>query len=604
MTPRQISRYEVKRELGQGGMSAVYLAHDPRFKRDVAIKALFAPLSQDPQFRARFEREVQTTAVLEHSAIVPVYDFGEEDNLLFLVMRYMPGGSLKERIPRRGMLLPHIQRTIQRASEALDHAHQEGVIHRDLKPDNILFDQYDKAYLGDFGIAKLMDSNERLTTQGVIGTYLYMSPEQLDGKPLDKRSDIYSLGLILYEMLTGRPPFNADTLSKLIMSRKLDPLPTLAERRGDLPAGYEEVVRRALAEKPSERFETAHDLAEELAIVMANAKFARPTHMESTADQTLYDAHPLIPPPAPPPLPSKPAPADATLIDMSLDEPVKPVYVPPVQSAKMDETLIDKSFGDSAVFPTPPPPPPPASNDEFRALTLDGPRRGAIPLWLKVVTGVLVIAILLVSGFYLVNSGLMEDDTGATETAVSANHTATAAALAVLPTATRTPNPTTAATATATVTLTTPSTATATRQPSATPTPDATETPIPTETPTETPTVVVAAVATPRLLSLPCTTTNNFNTTQELDFRWSFSGTLRNGEYLEVRVGPQGASAGFLTSQGRGTLETGQNWFLRIPVTQFFTTNTLDYHWEVVHMSANGRNVVARSPRGCFHIDP
>src|SRR5512136_1433570 len=163
MLPEKIGRYEVKSELGRGGMAAVYLATDPRFKREVAIKILPPQLLSDPIYRARFEREAQTIAALEHPAIVPVYDYGEEDGQLYLDMRYIPGGSLADKLSK-GTLKPNeVVHIIARITSALDQVHARGIIHRDLKPGNILFDQYNEAYLSDFGIARLAEATTSLT---------------------------------------------------------------------------------------------------------------------------------------------------------------------------------------------------------------------------------------------------------------------------------------------------------------------------------------------------------------------------------------------------------------------------------------------------------
>ncbi len=206
MTLSKFGRYEIKRELGRGGMASVYHAWDPRFMRDVALKVLPREFLHDPQFRARFEREARTIAQLEHAAIVPVYDFGEQDGQPYIVMRYMPGGSLAGRLAKGSLTLEQSAIILKRIARGLDKAHAQGIIHRDLKPDNILFDEDDNAYIADFGIAKLAETTTNLT-QGIIGTPAYMSPEQARGsRTIDKRSDIYALGVILFEMLSGQRP--------------------------------------------------------------------------------------------------------------------------------------------------------------------------------------------------------------------------------------------------------------------------------------------------------------------------------------------------------------------------------------------------------------
>ncbi|HUM72123.1 MAG TPA: serine/threonine-protein kinase, partial [Chloroflexota bacterium] len=213
MIPEKINRYEIKRELGRGGMASVYEAYDPQFQRPVAVKLLPREFLHDPEFRARFTREARTIAALEHPAIVPVYDFGEEDGQPFLVMRLMTGGSLTDRLANGPLPIDEAAEILKRIGSALDRAHSQGIIHRDLKPGNILFDHYGDAFLADFGIARIAAAGSQLTASGsLVGTPTYMSPEQVYGnKELDGRSDIYALGVILYQMLTGEIPFDADT---------------------------------------------------------------------------------------------------------------------------------------------------------------------------------------------------------------------------------------------------------------------------------------------------------------------------------------------------------------------------------------------------------
>ena len=271
MALRTIGRYQVKNELDRGGMSVVYLAHDPRVDRDVAIKMLPHEVRDQPNVRRRFEREARTVAALEHAAIVPIYDFGEEDRRPYLVMRYMHGGSLAERLNTR-MSLAGAARIVTRIASALDEAHAKGVIHRDLKPGNILFDDRGNAFLSDFGIVKITEANDNSSATGtlVLGTPAYMSPEQALGKPLDRRTDIYALGSVLYEMLTGTPPYSGPTGMSIAMKHVVEAVPTLQTHRPDLPEEADAVLGKAMAKDVAERFDSAGAVANALnALVQA-----------------------------------------------------------------------------------------------------------------------------------------------------------------------------------------------------------------------------------------------------------------------------------------------------------------------------------------------
>ncbi|MCP4425988.1 MAG: protein kinase [Chloroflexi bacterium] len=261
--PQKIGRYLVKSILGQGGMSSVYLALDPHFDREVAIKVLPHELMPDPMFRQRFVREAKMIASLEHPVIVPVHDFGEQDNQPFLVMRLMRGGSLTERLETEALPLPEIAQIVRRIGSALDEAHKRGVIHRDLKPGNILFDQYGHAYLSDFGIARLAQSSATLTGTGsAVGTPGYMSPEQIAGKPVDGRSDIYALGILTFEMLAGHKPFDADTPAMVMVKQMTEPPPRLMDAQPDLPLEYDTLLNRTMNREPEKRPQTAGEMAE------------------------------------------------------------------------------------------------------------------------------------------------------------------------------------------------------------------------------------------------------------------------------------------------------------------------------------------------------
>jgi len=267
MNPEKIGRYEIKGELGRGGMATVYRAHDPRFEREVALKVLPREMLHDSQFRVRFEREAKTVAMLEHQAIVPVYDVGEEDGQPYFVMRYMTGGSLSERIKRGPMDLYETTNIISRIGSALDEAHAKGIIHRDLKPGNILFDNHNEPYISDFGIAKFTAAQTNVTGSAIIGTPAYISPEQAQGEAIDGRSDVYALGIILYEMLSGRPPFDADTPMAVVVKHITEPVPHILDINPQLPAGVEMVIEKAMAKNRDERFASGGQMAEALQAV-------------------------------------------------------------------------------------------------------------------------------------------------------------------------------------------------------------------------------------------------------------------------------------------------------------------------------------------------
>ncbi len=285
MKPENIGRYEVKSELGRGGMATVYKAYDPRFEREVAVKVLPREMLHDPQFRVRFEREAKTVASLEHPAIVPVYDVGEEDGQPYFVMRYMTGGSLSERIHASSLSISDTARIIDRLASALDEAHAKGIVHRDLKPGNILFDHIGEPYVSDFGIAKIAQSqgSATVTGGGIVGTPAYMSPEQAQGDKVDGRSDIYALGVIVFEMLTGRQPYEADTPMAVVVKHITDPVPHILDVNPNLPSDLEKVIEKAMAKNRDERYATAKEFASEL---MAVARGESPTFSSASAGQT------------------------------------------------------------------------------------------------------------------------------------------------------------------------------------------------------------------------------------------------------------------------------------------------------------------------------
>jgi len=266
MLPAQkFGRYRLVEQLGRGGMATVFRARDPEFDRDVAIKVLPEELLQDPEFRSRFQREARAIARLEHPAIVPVYDIGEEHGQPFLVMRFMPGGTLGQKLAKGPLPIAADLAVVRRVSAALDEAHRRGMVHRDIKPGNILFDSYNEAYLSDFGIVKWSQASTTLTGTGMIGTPAYMSPEQSEGRSdVGPPADIYALGVVLFQMLTGRLPFEADTPIGLALKHIREAVPQLTAIDPTAPAATQEVIERAMAKRPEARYPTAGHLARAL----------------------------------------------------------------------------------------------------------------------------------------------------------------------------------------------------------------------------------------------------------------------------------------------------------------------------------------------------
>jgi len=271
MAPRKIGRYEIKQVIGRGGMASVYLAFDPSFKRDVAVKVLpRESVGKGENSLERFKKELETIASLEHPAIVPVYDVGEQDGQPYFVMRYMAGGSLSVLIQEGKLSLQDTARIIERIAVALDHAHKQNVIHRDIKPDNILFDLNANPYISDFGVAKLTEVSVDANTESrVVGTPGYMSPEQAYDQRVDARSDVYALGVVIYQMLTGRSieRFSTNTSIERVRAYLEQPIPEILEVNPNLPPEVDTIIKTAMAKDKLDRYGTAIDLARALNLV-------------------------------------------------------------------------------------------------------------------------------------------------------------------------------------------------------------------------------------------------------------------------------------------------------------------------------------------------
>ena len=317
-------KYRIEERISEGGMGAVYRATHVLMDKTVAIKVLRPSLAVDEKLVARFTREARAASRLGHPHAITVMDFGEDSGLVFLVMEYLRGRTLKDLIREEGPLpIDRVVEISRQIADALDAAHAQGVVHRDLKSDNIMLVEInggrDWVKVVDFGIAKIMEPTDpELTAPNlVIGTPHYMSPEQCSRSTVDARSDVYSLGVIIYEMLTGHVPFTADSPTEVLLKHLREQPPSVREERPALPLAVDRVVMRALAKRPEERFQTAGELASALALaatgVEQTATFAeRPRIVvpvgEEREEATVVQSAVAAPPVATGPAPSRPKP--------------------------------------------------------------------------------------------------------------------------------------------------------------------------------------------------------------------------------------------------------------------------------------------------------
>ncbi|MGC0335699.1 serine/threonine-protein kinase [Streptomyces sp. SLBN-8D4] len=261
---RQVASYRIEQEIGRGGMAVVYRARDLRLDRTVALKLLAPELARNDTFRNRFSHESRVAAAIDHPHIVPVFEAGETDGVLYIAMRYVAGSDLRHLLDRQGPLpLPTALRIAAQVASALDAAHEHGLVHRDVKPGNILVsrgtdsDHPEHVYLTDFGLTKKSLSLTGFTTVGqFVGTLDYVAPEQISGRPVDGRCDVYGFACVVYESLTGHPPFRRDDDMALLWAHQYDAPPALTECRPELPSGLDGVFTKALAKSPDDRHDS------------------------------------------------------------------------------------------------------------------------------------------------------------------------------------------------------------------------------------------------------------------------------------------------------------------------------------------------------------
>jgi eukaryotic-like serine/threonine-protein kinase len=459
-----LGKYEIQERLGRGGMAEVYLAYHSNLDRYVAIKILHAFLAEDNEFRVRFEKEARNIAKLSHAHIVRVYDFdyAEDRDSYYMVMELIKGESLKERLQdisdaNERLPVKEVLRIIREAASALAYAHSRGMIHRDVKPANLMIDEDNRIVLTDFGIAKMLDSKQLTVSGGMIGTPAYMSPEQGLGEAGNERSDIYSLGVIMYQLLVGQLPYDAETALGVILMHVNDPIPMVRSYNRNIPETVQEVVNRAMAKDPNDRYQTADEMIADI----------EHCEMEMSSGEVTRTRPPELltkPEPSPQPKPQTPS---------------SPANAKPAPNTTEDRLRTNQAMSKLE----------PQNNNNLRWI---------IPM---------VALILLVGGgfFGAIQLGLVGGNIPpTTDVAVlAANETSTALALAeaiteestvtpaatVTNTATSSPSPTETPTNTPTLTTTAIPTETSTQPPPS-------ETPTPSQTPNMTATIAAEQTAT------------------------------------------------------------------------------------------------------------
>lgn len=335
----KVGTYEIVEKIGKGGMATVYKAYHPRLDRFVAIKVLHAIFRDDESFLKRFTREARVVAKLEHPHIVPIYDFAEHQGHPYLVMRYIDGETLKDRLTEGALSKSELLRISRAIAQALDYAHRQGILHRDIKPSNILLTKGGGVFITDFGLARITQAGESTLSQDMImGTPQYISPEQAKGVvDLDGRTDIYSFGIMLYEMLTGQVPFQADTGYSIIHSQIFDQPPDPRELNTNISPELADLLLKVLSKEPENRPATAGEVVAEL-------------------ERTLQQLPDEITPPGKVVLPDSTAPAQTRM------EPAAPTPAPPPSTSQpmIDvpplPVLDDKAEGETETAVTPPPP--------------------------------------------------------------------------------------------------------------------------------------------------------------------------------------------------------------------------------------------------------
>lgn len=442
---RTLGPYKLETALGKGGMATVYRAFQTTVKRYVAVKVMSPEIADNPGFVERFTREAEVIASLQHPHILPVIDYGEAEGVHFLVMRYIENGSLEDRMRKAPLTLDESARFLDQIASALDYAHKRGVVHRDFKPNNVLLDAEENCYLTDFGIARLtMESDSHLTATGtVMGTPAYMSPEQGTGRPVDGRSDIYSLGVVLYEMVLQRLPFSADTPAALIFQHVYESPTPPKQIKPDLPDAIASVLMRTLAKNPDDRYQSAAEVTRAFSEALGRHPATPPKGTDALNTmvggpiQNVPSTSASNRQPTPPPMQALDGRTIPPGTPMPITNAKAPQPIPPMRPLTKDAPIPAPTSGTAPPIVAPP------------------TRRGGIPVALIAVAALLLLIIVGGGAFAVINSNNQNatNEAGTRVAVLALSATATASNTST-PTATLTvtPSPTTPPSATSTFT--------------------------------------------------------------------------------------------------------------------------------------------------------